>query len=192
MVSGAHNTIVASRAGKDLVSSLCSGLLTIGDRFGGALNDAAKQFYSGFKRKLTASEFVDETKAKGSLIYGIGHRVKSKFDPDVRVQILHEYVKTNFPKHDLVNYALQVEEVTLNKRSNLILNVDGFIAVSLVDGFMHMMQSESEVQEVIESELLNGFFVLGRTIGIIGHWNDQKRLKQGMYRADKDDMVYID
>lgn len=29
-VSGAHNAIVASRAGKDIVSSLCSGLLTIG------------------------------------------------------------------------------------------------------------------------------------------------------------------
>ena len=29
-------------AGKDLVSSLCSGLLTIGPRFGGALDDAAK------------------------------------------------------------------------------------------------------------------------------------------------------
>ena len=28
-VSGAHNTIVSARAGKDLVSSLCSGLLTI-------------------------------------------------------------------------------------------------------------------------------------------------------------------
>ena len=32
-VSGAHNTIVTARAGKDLVSSLTSGLLTIGDRF---------------------------------------------------------------------------------------------------------------------------------------------------------------
>merc|ERR1712151_1133180 len=28
-VSGAHNTVVAARAGKDLISSLCSGLLTI-------------------------------------------------------------------------------------------------------------------------------------------------------------------
>jgi citrate synthase len=28
-VSGAHNTIVAARAGKDLMSSLASGLLTI-------------------------------------------------------------------------------------------------------------------------------------------------------------------
>ena len=44
---GAHNTIVCTRAGKDLVSSLASGLLTIGDRFGGALDGAAKQFTEG-------------------------------------------------------------------------------------------------------------------------------------------------
>jgi len=31
-VSGAHNTIVTARAGKDLVSSLAAGLLTIGPR----------------------------------------------------------------------------------------------------------------------------------------------------------------
>lgn len=41
-VSGAHNSIVTSRAGKDLVSSLVSGLLTIGPRFGGAIDDAAR------------------------------------------------------------------------------------------------------------------------------------------------------
>lgn len=45
-VSGAHNTIVTSRAGKDLVSSLVSGLLTIGPRFGGAIDDAARNFQS--------------------------------------------------------------------------------------------------------------------------------------------------
>ena len=47
-VSGAHNTIVCSRAGKDLVSSVASGLLTIGERFGGALDSAAKQFTEAF------------------------------------------------------------------------------------------------------------------------------------------------
>lgn len=34
-VAGAHNTIVTARAGKDLISSVVSGLLTIGPRFGG-------------------------------------------------------------------------------------------------------------------------------------------------------------
>lgn len=36
-VAGAHNTIVTARAGKDLVSSLVSGVLTIGPRFGGKI-----------------------------------------------------------------------------------------------------------------------------------------------------------
>lgn len=49
-VSGAHNTIVCARAGKDLVSSLVSGLLTIGDRFGGALDGAAKTFSDAYDK----------------------------------------------------------------------------------------------------------------------------------------------
>merc|ERR1739845_251298 len=61
-VSGAHNTIVSARAGKDLVSSLCSGLLTIGPRFGGALADAAKMFAAALDSGLTAKKFVDDMK----------------------------------------------------------------------------------------------------------------------------------
>ena len=48
-VSGAVNTIVSARAGKDLVSSLASGLLTIGPRFGGAINQAAATWLDGWK-----------------------------------------------------------------------------------------------------------------------------------------------
>lgn len=55
-VSGAHNAIVTSRAGKDLVSCLVSGLLTIGPRFGGAIDDAARCFKaSGRKRAARAA-----------------------------------------------------------------------------------------------------------------------------------------
>merc|ERR1712019_277868 len=61
-VSGAHNTIVAARAGKDLVSSLCSGLLTVGPRFGGALDDAAKMFSEAHDHGMTAKKFVDDMK----------------------------------------------------------------------------------------------------------------------------------
>jgi hypothetical protein len=48
-MSIAHNTIVAARAGKDLVSCVCSGMLTIGPRFGGAIDDAARFFYDAVK-----------------------------------------------------------------------------------------------------------------------------------------------
>jgi ATP citrate (pro-S)-lyase len=48
-VSGAHNTIVTARAGKDLVSSVVAGLLTVGPRFGGAL-DGEATYSSTLKR----------------------------------------------------------------------------------------------------------------------------------------------
>ena len=76
-VSGAHNTIVAARAGKDLVSSLASGLLTIGDRFGGALDESARQFSSAFDSGLIPMEFINKMKKENKLIMGIGHRIKS-------------------------------------------------------------------------------------------------------------------
>eukprot|EP01032_Pedospumella_encystans_P034029 gene34029-38467_t len=63
-VSGAHNTIVAARAGKDLVSSLCSGLLTVGPRFGGALDDAASLFMAAVDEGLDANAFVKSMRTK--------------------------------------------------------------------------------------------------------------------------------
>ncbi len=50
IITGAHNTIVTSRAGKDLVSSLVAGLLTIGPRFGGAIDDAARYFKDAYHK----------------------------------------------------------------------------------------------------------------------------------------------
>merc|ERR1719376_437236 len=76
-VSGAHNTIVTARAGKDLVSALCSGLLTIGPRFGGALDDAAKMFSAAHDSGTSPGAFIDHMKKRNQLVMGIGHRIKS-------------------------------------------------------------------------------------------------------------------
>merc|ERR1712218_149961 len=69
-VSGAHNTIVAARAGKDLVSSLASGLLTVGPRFGGALDGAARMMTDALDRGISPLDFVTECKKKNKLIMG--------------------------------------------------------------------------------------------------------------------------
>jgi ATP citrate (pro-S)-lyase len=66
-VSGAMNTIVATRAGKDLISSLASGLLTIGSRFGGALDEAASMFSNARDTGLTPREFVDNSRKANKL-----------------------------------------------------------------------------------------------------------------------------
>jgi len=191
-VSGAHNTIVCARAGKDLISSLTSGLLTIGDRFGGALDGAAKQFSDAYDSGLIPMEFVNSMRKKGSLIMGIGHRVKSINNPDMRVVILKNYVKEHFQQTPLLDYACEVEKITTSKKPNLILNVDGFIGVAMVDLLRNCgCFTRDEAQEFIDIGALNGLFVLGRSIGFIGHYLDQKRLKQGLYRHPWDDISYV-
>jgi len=191
-VSGALNTIVTTRAAKDLISSLVSGLLTIGPRFGGALDDAAREFTRAYDSGLSPREFVDSMRKANRLIPGIGHKVKSRNNPDFRVEVVKDYVHTHFPRTPLLDYALAVEEVTTSKKDNLILNVDGAIAVSFVD----MMRASGafepeETAEYLRNGVLNGLFVLGRSIGFIGHHLDQKRLKTGLYRHPWDDITYI-
>ena len=94
-------------------------------------------------------------------------------NPDMRVVIMKEFVKTHFPSTPLLDFAIEVEKITTSKvrvsleqssvytsvymyiyiyiilyviilyfvflfqKPNLILNVDGVIAVSFVDLLRH-------------------------------------------------------
>ncbi|HOD73154.1 MAG TPA: citrate/2-methylcitrate synthase [Candidatus Bipolaricaulis anaerobius] len=189
-VSGAHNTIVAARAGKDLISSLVSGILTIGPRFGGAVNGAADHFLYGLRNKLAPREFVDEMKRRNVRIQGIGHRLHSLENPDARVELMKAFAREHFRATPLLDYALAVEAVTTQKKGNLILNVDGCIGVLLVDLLTELKFTDAEIDEMIRAGLFNAFFVLGRSIGLIGHYFDQVRLEQDLYRHPLDDILY--
>ncbi len=191
-VSGAHNAIVAASAGKDIVASLCSGLLTVGPRFGGAIDDAARYFKDAFDRGISAQAFVDEMKSKGIRIPGIGHRIKSVRNPDKRVQLLIEFAKRNFMSTEYLDFALEVEKITTAKRGTLILNVDGCIGVLFLD----LMKSSGgftreEIDNIMKLGSLNGLFLIGRSIGIIGHVLDQYRLRSGLYRHPWDDILFV-
>jgi ATP citrate (pro-S)-lyase len=184
-VSGAHNTIVTARAGKGLVESLVSGLLTIGPKFGGAVAEAAKDFYEAWKSNETADEFVARKKREGKLIMGIGHRIKSKYNPDKRVEVIQRIVDARFPKKKIFTYAKKVEKETLEKKANLILNVDGAIGAALADILIYYGRESF----ICDGDILNGFFVLARTIGFIGHYNEQR--KNGLFRANNWDVDYL-
>ncbi|BEJ07378.1 hypothetical protein CcaverHIS641_0406470 [Cutaneotrichosporon cavernicola] len=188
-VSGAMNTIITARAGKDLISSLVAGLLTIGDRFGGALDGAASEFSRGVASGHTPREFVDSMRKANKLIPGIGHKIKSKTNPDLRVVLVVDYVKKHFPSHKTLDFALAVEDVTTQKSNTLILNVDGAIAASFCDLLSGCGAfTEEEATEYLKSGTLNGLFVLGRSMGFIGHYLDQRMLKQPLYRHPADDI----
>ncbi|KAI9866850.1 MAG: citrate synthase [Trichoglossum hirsutum] len=191
-VSGAMNTIITTRAGKDLISALVSGLLTIGSRFGGALDGAAEEFTKAFDKNLSPRDFVDSMRKQNKLIPGIGHRVKSRNNPDLRVELVKEFVKKRFPSTKLLDYALAVETVTTSKKDNLILNVDGCVAVCFVDLLRNCGAfSAEEAEDYLNMGVLNGLFVLGRSIGLIAHYLDQKRLRTGLYRHPWDDITYL-
>src|SRR3989344_4665763 len=147
----------------------------MGPRFGGAINDAAVYFKKAKDSKMSAQQFVDDMKTKGILIPGIGHRVKSLQNPDKRVEILKNYAAKHFKSSEYLKFALEVEKITTKKKNNLILNVDGCIAVLFLDLFKSLDFTEEEINEIVALGYLNAFFVLGRSIGLIGHILDQYR-----------------
>ena len=207
-VSGAMNTIITTRAGKDLISALVSGLLTIGSRFGGALDGAAEEFTKAFDKGLSPRDFVDTMRKENKLsmlpddsspspqltriVPGIGHKVKSRNNPDLRVELVKEFVKKRFPSCKMLDYAIAVETVTTSKKDNLILNVDGCVAVCFIDLMRNCGAfSPEEAEDYMSMGVLNGLFVLGRSIGLIAHYLDQKRLRTGLYRHPWDDITYL-
>ena len=189
-VSGAHNTIVTARAGKNLIESIISGIVTIGPRFGGAVNGAANHFSWGLENNLEPREFIAQMKKKNIRIQGIGHRIHSVDNPDERCEIMMNFAKEHFPKHPLLDYALAVQDVTTMKKNTLILNVDGTIGVLFVDLLKSLKYTDEEIKEMIDMGFFNAFFIIGRTIGFMGHYFDQKRLKTPLYRHPWDDILY--
>lgn len=84
------------------------------------------------KTEKRAQQVVDEHKARGEYIQGIGHRIKSIHNPDTRCEILYT-LGVQFPTHTYLDLAKQVEQLTTQKKPNLILNVDGHVAAMLLD-----------------------------------------------------------
>ena len=72
------------------------------------MDGAARQFSEAFDKGLIPMDFVNQMRKEGKLIMGIGHRVKSINNPDMRVKILKDYVQAEFPTSPLLDYALQV------------------------------------------------------------------------------------
>jgi ATP-citrate lyase alpha-subunit len=189
-VSGAHNAKVTARAGKSVVESLVTGLLTIGPRFGGAIDGAAQYFKYAEDNDLDPKAFLKYMKGEGVPIPGIGHRIKSLKNPDLRVTGLMNFAEEHFPSTPLLDYAKTVEALTTSKKENLILNVDGTIGILMVDMWRALGYPEDEIDEFIASGTLNAFFIVGRSIGFIGHVLEEKRLAMPMYRHPMDDILY--
>jgi len=188
-VSGATNTIVTARAGKDVVSSLISWLATIWPRFGGAVTWAAKRLLDAVDREISPESLVSEMKKKWVYIQGIWHKVKSIYDLDKRCKLIQN-ISISFPSKKYLNFALEVEKLTTTKKPNLILNVDGHIAALLCDMLVDLWYTSVEIKKMVKVDFFNSFFVLARSIWFIWHHLDQQRLNEWLYRTPWGDINY--
>ncbi len=191
-VSGALNTIVTARAGKGVVDSLAAGLMTIGPRFGGAVSDAAREWFDGVQQGLKPADLVEMRAKAKQFIGGIGHK-KYRLDlPDPRTATLAEYA-AQLDNHSYFDFAKGVEEITTQKKGNLILNVDGHIAALMLDVLVaEEGYTPTELDQLISADFFNALFVIPRTIGFVSHYLDQKRLDEGLFRLPDDDIFPID
>ncbi len=181
-VSGAVNAMITARAGKDIAASLASGLLTIGPRFGGAVNEAAVQWMEGVAASKEASTYVEEKTRGGKIIAGIGHRVYRVGVPDPRVEALSQFVAL-LKKHPHYDFARAVEAVTTAKNGKLILNVDGAIAALMLDILAEKdKMSDRELRQLADMEFFNALFIIPRTVGFVGHIMEQKKNDEGLFR----------
>jgi ATP citrate (pro-S)-lyase len=189
-VSGAVNTMVTARAGRDMATSISTGLLTVGPRFGGAVNEAARTWYEGVLSGHTPATFVKEKNAAGLLLAGIGHRKYRVGIPDPRVEALSEFAAL-LKKHPHYDFARAVEAITVAKSGSLILNVDGIMAALLLDILAECEKmSPQDLKEVIDIEFFNALFIIPRTVGFIAHFMEQKRNDEGLFRLP-DELLFV-
>jgi ATP citrate (pro-S)-lyase len=191
LVSGAVNTMIAARAGKDLISSLAAGLLTIGKRFGGAVNGAATNWFNGASSNINPGEFVENFAKEGKPIEGIGHKKYRIDNPDPRVSELIKW-SGKLKNKKYLKFARNIEKITASKKANLILNVDGTMAAIFLDILSEKEGlSEKDLKRLCEVEFFNAFFIIPRTVGFISHYLDQGRLDEGLFRLPAEEVAYI-
>lgn len=188
-VSGAVNTMITARAGKDLSASLATGILTIGSRFGGAINGAAEHWHEAVSNNESPSAFVERFSNEKRYIPGIGHKKYSLGTPDPRVALLLSSFDNN---GKYLTFAKAVAEITTTKKSQLILNVDGAIAALILDIFStEEGYDDDRLKALLDTEFCNAIFVFARSAGFIAHYLDQKRLDEGLFRLPDDNISVV-
>jgi len=189
-VSGAVNTMITARAGRDMGASVASGILTIGDRFGGAINNAAVVWHEAVSHGTAPSALVGNYSKNRDYIPGIGHKKYSIYKPDPRVDSLIQMSSSVLQDAKHIRFAQEVARETSKKRANLILNVDGAIAALFLD-FLSEKEAftDKDIQDLLDIEFFNSLFIIPRTVGFIGHYLDQKRIDEGLFRFGEKDIL---
>lgn len=140
--------------GNGMNTSVAAGVMALGDKHGGAIEDCMKMLQT----EKNAEEIVEEKLGKGETIPGIGHKVYEEEDPRA-LKILKKARALDLAGKK-VEKMLSVKEVFAERKVELVLNVDGAIAA---------VMSDLEW----DYRLGKGIFIIARTPGLVAHVHEE-------------------
>ena len=160
--------------GNSLHTALAAGVLTMGEKHGGAAEGAAT-FFQEHVDDGDVEGLVKRLKDEKVRIPGYGHKILQE---DHRAIVLFEVARETKVYGDHCAFSEKVRDA-LNAISSkpLPLNVDGAMGAILSDmGF--------------DSRVTKGFFVMSRIVGLVAHAHEELMGDAGVRRIDEGDVAY--
>jgi len=130
--------LVASGNRQSLSAAVAAGILAIGDEHGGAGSACMEMISAGVelaKRdsvsiETAAGRMIDDARANGKRLPGLGHRVHSK---DPRTEVLFSLARTGGLAGNGIAFMQALEAAAKEKIKALPINIDGALAAVLHD-----------------------------------------------------------
>ena len=145
-----------------LQAAVAAGLLGMGDRFGGSIEQAAKilqEAPQGGDVRAVAQRIVDSHKQAKTIIPGLGHPVHKAADPRT-VRLFELAAENGFSGRHVRLMGLLAEEATTAYGRKLPVNATGAIAA---------IASEMDIQW----RICRGLAVMARAIGLVAHLQEE-------------------
>ena len=140
--------------GNDMNTSVAAGILALGDKHGGAIEDGMRMLQSDSSAEEIVEEFLEEDRK----IPGLGHKIYEDEDP--RTEKMLEKAEELGLSGEYVEKMLEIQDVFAKEKVGLVLNVDGAISAIMSDlGW--------------EPELGKGVFIIARTPGLVAHIREE-------------------
>ena len=144
-------------APESVQAAVAAGLLGLGGRFGGTVEDAARMLQTGG----SAAEIVSDYLARKQQIPGLGHPIHKPIDP--RVPRLYEVAAANGFSGRYVRLMDEIAEQAKQALGKALpVNATGAIGA---------LASELE----IPWQVTRGLAVIARAIGLVGHLQEEMR-----------------
>jgi citryl-CoA lyase len=140
--------------GNDMNTSVAGGVLALGDKHGGAIEEGMKILQS----RKTAEQIVNDYLENGEKIPGLGHKVYEEKDP--RAEKMFEKAEELGLSGEYIEKMKGIQEVFAEKKVPLVINVDGAISGVMSDlGW--------------DYRLGKGLFIIARTPGLVAHVREE-------------------